>query len=126
MYVNELNWPSLTVDWISAHQSSLFTEDVDNAYNLVYGTQTDNSEQNYIVYARARIPNQKMLRAKYGMPFSYVEKEKLAKTDTVKKNDEIPQEKIQVLGLIPHDGEVNRVRHNPHEFTKLASKTTCG
>lgn len=104
--MSELNWPSLTVDWISAHQSSLFTEDVDNAYNLVYGTQTDNSEQNYIVYARVRIPNQRMLRQKY-------EKEKLAKTDTVKKNDEIPQEKIQVLGLIPHDGEVNRVRHNP-------------
>lgn len=50
----------------------------------------------------------------------------MAKTDTVRKNDEIPQEKIQVLGMIPHDGEVNRVRHNPHEFTKIASKTTSG
>lgn len=35
-------------------------------------------------------------------------------------------DKIQILGAIPHDGEVNRVRHNPHEFTKIASKTTCG
>lgn len=40
LYVTELSWPSLTVDWISAHQSTLFAEDVDNAYNLVYGTKT--------------------------------------------------------------------------------------
>jgi hypothetical protein len=43
LYVTELNWPSLTVDWISAHQSTQFADDIDNAYNLVYGTQTDNT-----------------------------------------------------------------------------------
>lgn len=32
------------------------------------------------------------------------ENERLAKTETVKKNDEIPQSKVQVLGEIPHDG----------------------
>jgi hypothetical protein len=46
--------------------------------------------------------------------------------DTVKKNGEICPDKIQMLGVIPHDGEVNRVRHNPYESTKIASKTTCG
>jgi histone-binding protein RBBP4 len=31
-----------------------------------------------------------------------------------------------MLAVIPHDGEVNRVRHNPHEFTRIASRTAYG
>lgn len=33
-----------------------------------------------------------------------LEKEKQSKTDTVKKNDELMPDKIQILGTIPHDG----------------------
>lgn len=64
LYVSELDWPSLTVDWVSAYQSSTFSEDIENAYNVVFGTQTD-EEQNYIMVAKTRIPNQAMLRKKY-------------------------------------------------------------
>ena len=44
----------------------------------------------------------------------------------MKKNDEMIPEKIQIQGFIPHEGEVNRVRHNPHEYTKIASRTPGG
>lgn len=45
---------------------------------------------------------------------SILEKDRQSKTDTVKKNDELMPQKIQILGEILHDGEVNRLRHNPH------------
>ena len=44
----------------------------------------------------------------------YEENAKINKNDVVKKNDEVMPEKIQIQAYIPHDGEVNRIRHNPH------------
>ena len=35
-------------------------------------------------------------------------------------------DKIQIQGRIPHEGEVNRIRHNPHKYTMIASRTACG
>ena len=43
-----------------------------------------------------------------------LENTKVNKNDVVKKNDEVMPEKIQIQAYIPHEGEVNRVRHNPH------------
>ena len=35
-------------------------------------------------------------------------------------------EKILIQGVIPHDGEPNRIRHNPHQPTKIATRTPLG
>ena len=43
-----------------------------------------------------------------------LENVKINKNDVVKKNDEVMPEKIQIQAYIPHEGEVNRIRHNPH------------
>lgn len=119
LYVTELDWPSLTVDWVSAYEATNIQQDEEAVYNILLGTHTNNAEQNYILLAKVRVPNQKLLRKKY-------ERELPSKNDTVRKNDDLMPDKIQIQGWIPHDGEVNRIRHNPHCYTMIASRTACG
>ena len=43
LYVAELDWPSLTVDWVSAYEASNIQQDEENAFNMLLGTHTSNT-----------------------------------------------------------------------------------
>lgn len=81
--MTELEWPSLTVEWVSAYKSekNSISDDIETPYNLILGTHTSNEESNYVMVAKVRIPNQDLLRKKY-------ENGRPSKSEMVKKNDE--------------------------------------
>jgi histone-binding protein RBBP4 len=55
---HELEWPSLTVSWMP--EKSINTEY--SLQKLVLGTHTDNTETNYLMIAKVRIPTEETLK----------------------------------------------------------------
>ena len=51
---------------------------------------------------------------------------KPGKNETIRKNENAAEDRIQILHKIPHDGEVNRARHSPHEQNYIATRTPLG
>jgi len=106
-----LEWPSLTVEWLpgatTPSESQRYSEQ-----QVVLGTHTSDSEQNYLMLASVRLP--------------HIDQE----IDARKYNDESNEiggfsgsGKIEIKVKINHDGEVNRARHCPHNKFLIATKT---
>jgi hypothetical protein len=58
----------LTVEWkpdSELNASKRNRKDPDFVADIVYGTNTSDGEQNYLVFGKVRIPNQEYLQAKY-------------------------------------------------------------
>ena len=109
-----LEWPILTVQWLPNK-----TEVPDKDYSehkMLLGTHTSPGEQNYLMVATAKLPNED------------------TELDARKYDDEKGElggyggaaAKIEVSVRINHDGEVNRARYMPQDEFMVATKTVTG
>ena len=106
-----LEWPSLSVEWLPGKvipENAPFSEQ-----QLLLGTHTSDSEQNYLMLATCRLP----------LPDTEI--------DARKYDDELGElggfggafGKIEIKVRINHDGEVNRARYCPSNKFLVATKT---
>mmetsp|Transcript_16222 Transcript_16222/g.31404 ORF Transcript_16222/g.31404 Transcript_16222/m.31404 type:complete len:438 (+) Transcript_16222:176-1489(+) len=109
-----LEWPSLTVQWLQRK-----TKVADKDYSeqeLLMGTHTADGNQNHLLIARVRLPNED------------------TNIDARKYDDERGElggyggitSKIEVKVRINHDGEVNRARYMPQDDYIIGTKTNMG
>lgn len=106
-----LEWPSLTCQWLPSKRERTGGEY--SVEKLILGTHTSDGEQNHLMIAEARIPNDN------------------AEVDTTKYNEGEEaggyksgyQGKIEIIQRINHDGEVNRARYMPQNPFIIATKT---
>lgn len=99
-----LEWPSLTVQWVSDASIRDAAENVAN--KLVLGTHTSNGEQNYLMIASIQFP-------------SRVDKTNINKAS----GKSAVCGKLEVNIRINHQGEVNRARYMPQNPFILATKS---
>eukprot|EP00762_Andalucia_godoyi_P007014 ANDGO_07649.mRNA.1 putative histone-binding protein Caf1 len=110
-----LTWPSLTCSWLPTR-----TCPPDRDYvlqELLLGTHTSGSEQNFLIVASVRLP--KSMTAEVD-PSKYQED----KQEFGGYGNDLS--KLEIKQIIPHDGEVNRARSMPSNPHMLASKTPSG
>eukprot|EP00511_Aplanochytrium_stocchinoi_P002955 CAMPEP_0204824780 /NCGR_PEP_ID=MMETSP1346-20131115/2764_1 /ASSEMBLY_ACC=CAM_ASM_000771 /TAXON_ID=215587 /ORGANISM="Aplanochytrium stocchinoi, Strain GSBS06" /LENGTH=450 /DNA_ID=CAMNT_0051952115 /DNA_START=163 /DNA_END=1515 /DNA_ORIENTATION=- len=109
-----LEWPSLTVEWLSKKveiPNKDYTE-----HSVILGTHTSGSEQNYLMLASIKLPNED------------------TEIDARKYDDERGElggyggttGKVEIAVKINHDGEVNRARAMPQDEFFVATKTVSG
>lgn len=106
-----LEWPSLTCQWLPFKRERTAGEY--SVEKLILGTHTSDGEQNHLMIAEARIPNDN------------------AEVDTSKYNEADEQGgfktgfqgKIDIIQRINHDGEVNRARYMPQNPFIIVTKT---
>jgi histone-binding protein RBBP4 len=109
-----LEWPSLTCQWLPFKR-----EKTDNDYSiekLVLGTHTSDGEQNHLMIAEARIPNDN----------AQIDATKYAEaggTGEAGGYGAGPHGKIEIVQRINHEGEVNRARYMPQNPFIIATKT---
>lgn len=106
-----LEWPSLTCQWLP-DKRALAGKDY-SVHRLVLGTHTTDGEQNYLMVAEVKLPNED------------------TEVDVRKYDDERGEaggfggvnSKIEVTQKINHDGEVNRARYMPQNPYLIATKS---
>lgn len=111
MLTHALEWPSLTCQWLPDKKKQ---EGKDySSHRLILGTHTTDGDQNYLMIAEVKLPNE----------------------DTeidVRKYDEERGEaggfggtsaKVEVTQRINHEGEVNRARYMPQNPYLIATKS---
>mmetsp|Transcript_9480 Transcript_9480/g.16592 ORF Transcript_9480/g.16592 Transcript_9480/m.16592 type:complete len:432 (-) Transcript_9480:69-1364(-) len=109
-----LEWPSLTCQWLE--KKTTFADHDYNEQELLLGTHTSGDQQNHLMIARVRLPNEG------------------AEIDARKYDDERGElggyggtsSKIEIKVRINHDGEVNRARYMPQDDYVIATKTVTG
>ncbi len=65
LYTQQLEWPSLAVEWWIDEYSSANKKSKNDEYELcyvTYGTYTNGGEKNYLVMAKVYMPNQEYLK----------------------------------------------------------------
>eukprot|EP00937_MAST-01D_sp_MAST-1D-sp2_P000179 g179.t1 len=106
-----LEWPSLTVQWMpSVSRGAGVAHDT---HQLILGTHTSDSEQNYLMIADVKLPKEDTEFAAHKYDDA---KGELGGFGGVSA-------KVDIKVKIPHDGEVNRARHMPQEPLVIATKT---
>lgn len=111
-----LEWPSLTCQWLPyKRESSDLPYSVEK---LILGTHTSDGEQNHLMVAEARVPNDK---AK--VDGSKYEEGGGAADAEVGGFGAGPHSKIEIVQRINHEGEVNRARYMPQNPFVVATKT---
>lgn len=108
-----LTWPSLTVQWLPKPvvEASSATH---NRYQMLLGTQTDGSDNNYLMLAEIALPTSEHAmvfddefdRAQEGGFGRALAKNSLFPVSTAPK-----KKTFQVMKKIVHEGEVNRARY---------------
>jgi len=106
-----LEWPSLTCQWLP-DKRAVPGKDY-SIHRLVLGTHTTDGEQNYLMIAEAKLPNED------------------AEVDARKYDDERNEAggfggvnaKIEITQKINHEGEVNRARYMPQNPYLIATKS---
>jgi len=108
-----LEWPSLSVQWLPDKRS---VEKQDHSiHKLILGTHTTDGEQNYLMIAEVKLPNED------------------AEVDARKYDDERGEAggfggtsaKIDIIHKINHEGEVNRARYMPQNPYLIATKSAA-
>ena len=105
-----LEWPSLTCQWLPDKRAVAGKDH--SLHRLVLGTHTTDGEQNYLMIAEARLPNED------------------AEIDARKYDDERQEAggfsggntKIEIVQKINHEGEVNRARYMPQVRAAAAAE----
>lgn len=72
--------------------------------SLLLGTHTSNTDQDYLLTARVRIPI----------------------NDAIEENHSVNPSKIDIIQKIPHTGEINKARYMPQNPSIVATKTVSG
>eukprot|EP01029_Cantina_marsupialis_P017575 TRINITY_DN3948_c2_g1_i3.p1 TRINITY_DN3948_c2_g1~~TRINITY_DN3948_c2_g1_i3.p1 ORF type:complete len:226 (-),score=48.42 TRINITY_DN3948_c2_g1_i3:222-899(-) len=108
------DWPALSVAWMGGLQ-----QDKDGRFiqKMVYGTQTDGTEQNHLIIAEIKYPTNEVPKEEQTL-------------------DSVMNEygghksglKVQLTSLVKmnHDGEVNKVAVMPQDQKYVASRTVGG
>lgn len=112
-----LDWPSLTTQWLPDHikasKSSSDAHDQYSQHKLILGTQSDGTDQNYLMIADVLLPSESM------------------PVDARKYDDERGEvggfggtlSKINIKIKINHDGDVHRARYMPQNSFMIATKS---
>eukprot|EP01084_Bolivina_argentea_P057432 104924_1 len=109
-----LEWPSLSVEWLPDKKVIHDTNDIDySIQRLVIATHTNETEQDYLMIAEARLPT--------------IDPKKLS--DKYKHSCDVyggfggAAGKIEIVQKITHNGEANRARYMPQNRHIIATKT---
>lgn len=114
-----LEWPSLTVQWLP---DKVIPEGKDySVQRLLLGTHTSGNEQNYLMIAEVRLPKEDTEIDARTFSGSRPERES---SEEGRSNGGYggASGKIDVVHMIPHDGEVNRARYMPQNPNLIATK----
>jgi len=106
-----LEWPSLTLQWLP-DKRAVADQDY-SIHKMILGTHTTDGEQNYLMIAEAKLPNED------------------AEVDARKYDDERGEAggfggvnaKVEIIHKINHEGEVNRARYMPQNPYLIATKS---
>jgi len=111
-----LEWPSLTCQWLPVKEKP-DTGDY-SIHKLILGTHTSDQEPNYLLIAKARLPNEDALAdiTEYAIGNKEVGGIGLAAGEN----------RIDIEKKILHEGEINRARYMPQKYNIIATKTTSG
>ncbi|KAL0489096.1 histone-binding protein rbbD [Acrasis kona] len=108
-----LEWPSLTVQWFPT-----ITTKPNNSVSqkVILGTHTSQAEQNYLMIAEVRLPNDE----------NELDYRKYNASGDQAGAATGQHARVDVVQRIKHDGEVNRARYMPQNFNYIATKTASG
>mmetsp|Transcript_181 Transcript_181/g.576 ORF Transcript_181/g.576 Transcript_181/m.576 type:complete len:425 (+) Transcript_181:177-1451(+) len=107
-----LEWPSLTCQWLPVKKSATGADH--SIQKLLLGTHTSEGEQNHLMIADVKMPNEN----------AEVDGSRYDERDLEQGGiGGGPQSKIEVIQRINHDGEVNRARYMPQNPAMIATKT---
>jgi histone-binding protein RBBP4 len=106
-----LEWPSLTCQWLPFKREK--TANDYSVEKLILGTHTSDGEQNHLMIAEARIPNDN----------AQVDATKYAESEEAGGFGAGPHGKVEIIQRINHEGEVNRARYMPQNPFIIATKT---
>jgi hypothetical protein len=81
---------------------------------LIYGTNSDADDINHIIVAAAKVPLQ------------CTDSQNTNKQPTIGLTEEIKEDKVKTIAMIPHDGPVLKARCNPFKINQIASKSESG
>lgn len=109
-----LPWPSLTVQWLPAETVSAKADYV--AHDLVLGTHTNDTEQNFLMIAKVRIPTAD----------AEIDPSKYAEERGEFGGFGNDKGRIDIHQVMFHDGEVNRARVMPLNHHIIATQTVSG
>lgn len=112
-----LEWPSLTCQWLP-FRGEKATEEY-SVDKLIIGTHTSDGEQNHLMVAEARIPNDN----------AQLDSTKFTESDENVESGGYgagPHGKVEIIQRINHEGEVNRARYMPQNPFVIATKTPSG
>ena len=121
----ELEWPSLTLQWLpdrQAHPDKNFV-----TQRLLLGTQTDGTERNYVMIAEVRLPGEEAVVDATEFSKSSEGHEKV--TDSTREAGGYSSGqtgRFDIVQRIPHHGEVNRARYMPHNPDVIATRGVDG
>eukprot|EP01088_Endostelium_zonatum_P001121 TRINITY_DN11409_c0_g1_i1.p1 TRINITY_DN11409_c0_g1~~TRINITY_DN11409_c0_g1_i1.p1 ORF type:complete len:450 (-),score=114.22 TRINITY_DN11409_c0_g1_i1:53-1402(-) len=125
-----LEWPSLTVQWLPSKEvphNKNFT-----IQKLILGTHTSDAEQNYLMVAEVRLPNEDAIfdAKKYENEHSKSNGNNSDNNNNNSSNSSnsnntggFGAERIETIKKINHDGEVNRARYMPQQPNLIATKS---
>ena len=121
----ELEWPSLTLQWLpdrTAHPDKEFV-----TQRLLLGTQTDGTERNFVLIAEVRLPGDEAVVDATEFSKSADGHEKV--TDSTREAGGFSSGqtgRFDIVQRIPHNGEVNRARYMPHNPDVIATRGVDG
>ena len=121
----ELEWPSLTLQWLPDRQAHPDKDFV--TQRLLLGTQTDGTEQNYVMIAEVRLPGEEAVVDATEFSKTADGHEKV--TDSTREAGGYSSGKagrFDIVQRIPHKGEVNRARYMPHNADVIATRGVDG
>ena len=121
----ELEWPSLTLQWLPDRQAHPDKDFV--TQRLLLGTQTDGTERNYVMIAEVRLPGDEAVVDATEFSKSAEGQEKVADSTREAGGYSSGQAgRFDIVQRIPHNGEVNRARYMPHNPDVIATRGVDG
>ncbi|KRX11252.1 WD40-repeat-containing domain [Pseudocohnilembus persalinus] len=113
---HELDWPSLTVQWLP--QKEVSQQGDINIHKLILGTHTSDQADEYLMIAKARLPNEDVE----------------VNVSSYNQNNTQPggignaagENRIEIEIKMAHEGEVNRAVYNPSKTNVIATRTVSG
>ena len=121
----ELEWPSLTLQWLPDRQAHPDKDFV--TQRLLLGTQTDGTERNYVMIAEVRLPGDEAVVDATEFSKSGEGHDKV--TDSTREAGGYSSGqsgRFDIVQRIPHSGEVNRARYMPHNPDVIATRGVDG
>ena len=128
---SELDWPSLTVQFLPDRQRVEGREY--SVQRLLLGTQTDGSEGNYLIIAEVKLPSEDAVIDAEEFSRQAEDHERVVDATAAGTHSEPggwgakgKSGKVEVVQRIPHPSEVNRARYMPQNADVIATRGVEG